>query len=235
MILMRLLWKFLRRLALAVLLVAAVAAALLIQQGHQLYADALANQPLAERLAELRARPNYTAYDELPEFYFKAVVACEDRRFYTHHGVDPIAIGRALVNDIRAGALVEGGSTITQQLAKNLYFTQEKRFDRKIAEVFMARDIENMCSKQEILELYANSIYFGSGYYCIFDAAAGYYNKTPAELTLAECAMLAGLPNAPSAYSPTTNPQLAAERQQQVINKMQELDMLTAEEAAALK
>ena len=218
----------------AVVLAAAILSAALIYQGHQLYADALAEKPLADSLAELKAQPNYTVYEDLPPFYVKAVVACEDRRFYTHNGVDPIAIGRAVINDLRAGALVEGGSTITQQLAKNLYFTQEKRFDRKIAEVFMARDIESLCDKDEILELYVNSIYFGSGYYCIYDAAEGYFGKTPAELSPAECALLAGLPNAPSAYSPKTNPKLAAERQQQVINKMQELNMLTAEEIAAL-
>ena len=227
--------KFLLRLFAALLLLALIPVAMLISQGYQLYDSAISAHPLAERIAELTEQPNYTAYADLPQFYFKAVIACEDRRFYSHRGVDPIAIGRAVINDIKAGALVEGGSTITQQLAKNLYFTQEKRFDRKIAEIFMAHDIENQYSKQEILEFYANSIYFGSGYYCIYDAAQGYYCKAPADLSLTECAMLAGLPNAPSAYSPKTNPRLAAERCRQVIDKMQDLQILTAEEAAALQ
>lgn len=119
-------------------------------------------------------------WDELPRLYRDAVVAVEDHRFYSHGGVDFIALCRALWNDVCAGAFVEGGSTITQQLAKNLYFTQEKVLTRKAAEAFMAWAIEKQYTKDEILELYVNSIYFGSGYYNVRQASEGYFGKAPA-------------------------------------------------------
>ena len=112
----------------------------------------------------------------MPETYVQAVVAVEDHRFYEHFGLDLIAIGRALVNDIKAGRYVEGGSTITQQLAKNLYFSQEKTMNRKAAEVFLALELERNYTKDEILELYVNSIYFGDGYYNVGEASAGRYH-----------------------------------------------------------
>jgi membrane peptidoglycan carboxypeptidase len=231
---MKTIFRAIRRLLALLLCLLLLLGGVLAFEGYQMYKQALDETPLEQKLAELTAQENYTTLDELPEFYLQAVVAAEDRRFYYHNGVDIIAIARAAINDIQVGELVEGGSTITQQLAKNLYFTQEKRFERKFAEIFMARDIEQLCDKNKILELYANSIYFGSGYYCIYDAAEGYYGKTPAELSEAECAMLAGLPNAPSAYSPKTNPELAYQRQQQVLNKMVKSDMISATEAAAI-
>ena len=141
--------------------------------------------------------------------------------FTSTPGFDILATGRALANDIRAGAIVEGGSTITQQLAKNEYFTQEQTIERKIAEIFMAFDIERHFSKDEILELYVNSIYFGDGYYGIGQAGQGYFGKSASDLTDYEATMLAGTPNAPSAYAPTVNPDLAAaQRQRQVLDKM---------------
>ena len=126
---------------------------------------------------------------------------------------------------------VEGGSTITQQLAKNIYFTQDKKFERKIAEVFMAVKIENKCEKDEILELYLNTSYFGDGYYNVREASLGYFGKEPNQMTDYEAIMLAGIPNAPSVYAPTKNPELAKQRQKQVINKMIEYKYLTQSEA----
>lgn len=119
-------------------------------------------------------------------------------------------------------SFVEGGSTISQQLMKNEYFTQEKKLERKFAEIFAAWELEREYSKKEIFELYVNTIYFGSGYYGIHDAAEGYFGKEPSELTEYEAIMLAGLPNAPSAYSPDTNPELARQRMKQVLEKMVE-------------
>ena len=133
----------------------------------------------------------------LPSTYLDAVVAVEDHRFYIHGGIDLIAIGRAAWNNLWAGELAEGGSTITQQLAKTLYFTQEKRFTRKAAEVFMARALEKTFTKDEILELYVNSIYFGGGYTGVRQASLGYFGKEPSELTKYECTLLAGIHNAP--------------------------------------
>ena len=126
---------------------------------------------------------------------------------------------------------VEGGSTITQQLSKNIYFTQEKKVTRKIAEVFMSFEIEKNYEKDEILELYLNSSYFGDGYYTVKEACKGYFNKELNEMTDYECILLAGIPNAPSVYAPTKNPELSKQRQKQVINKMIEYEYLTQNEA----
>lgn len=127
--------------------------------------------------------------------------------------------------------MAEGGSTITQQLMKNEYFTQEKKLERKFAEIFAAWDIEKQCSKEDIFELYVNTIYFGSGYYGIYDAAEGYFGKEPSELSEYEAVMLAGLPNAPSAYSPDTSPELAKQRMRQVLDRMVECEVIDQTEA----
>lgn len=158
--------------------------------------------------------------------YIDAVLAVEDKRFYKHPGIDPLAICRALYNDIRAGSYVEGGSTITQQLAKNQFFTQDKKISRKVAEMFMAFEIEKVYDKDTILELYLNSIYFGNGYNSVAEACRGYFGKEPMEMNFDECTMLAGIPNAPSAYNPLVNPDLAYQRQQQVIRKMEKAGFL---------
>ena len=159
----------------------------------------------------------------------QVVLAVEDKRFYNHPGIDPIAIGRALVHVIQAGSYVEGGSTITQQLARNFYFTQDKLFTRKVAELFVAFDIEEQYSKNEILELYMNIIYFGNNCYGIKEAAEFYYNKQPSELTLEESTYLAGLPQAPSVYS--QDDVKGQQRQKQVTDAMVKYHYLTQEEA----
>lgn len=184
--------------------------------GYGMYRKALSEKSMFAMQEEIQGRDSYISLEELPEDYIDSVVAVEDKRFYHHVGIDLIAIGRAIYNDIRAGALVEGGSTITQQLAKNQYFTQEKKLSRKAAELFMAVEMEKYFSKDEILELYVNSIYFGNGYYGVREASLGYYGKEPGTLTQEECMMLAGIPNAPSVYNPVDNPKLAQERLAQV-------------------
>lgn len=198
----------------------AIAGTAVLLRGYRMYRDALAGKPLPEAVAEVRAQPDFTPLDKLPELYLDAVVAVEDHRFYTHDGIDYIAICRAVWNDLQAGAFVEGGSTITQQLAKNLYFTQEKELTRKAAELFMAWELEARYTKDEILELYVNGIYFGCGYQNIGQASRGYFGKTPAALTPYECTLLAGVPNAPTAYNPAQHADLAALRQQRVVEKM---------------
>ena len=185
-----------------------------------MYKNALDDKPLEEMVQEIRSQKSYTKISNIPDIYKDAVIAVEDHRYYDHKGIDIIAIGRALLNDIRARELIEGGSTITQQLAKNMYFTQDKTLTRKIAEVFMAKKIESNYNKKEILELYVNYIYYGSGYYDIKSASLGYFDKEPQDLTEGESIMLAGIPNAPSVYNPKVSPKLARERQKQVIDKM---------------
>ena len=196
-----------------------------------MYKEAINEVPLQEKIEEIKSKENYTELSELPQMYINAVIAVEDRRFYLHNGIDLISIGRAVINDIKAMSFVEGGSTITQQLCKNVYFTQDKKIERKIAEVFMAFEFEKECEKDEILELYINTSYFGNGYDTVKEASIGYFNKLPSELTDSECIMLAGIPNAPSVYAPNVNPDLAKQRQKQVINKMIECGYLTQEQA----
>ena len=161
--------KFLKVL-IFLLLVGMSIALLFIGNGYNMYKDAIDKMSIEDKVAEIKSKENYTEFSELPQMYVNAVISVEDKRFYKHHGIDVLAIGRAFINDIKAMEFVEGGSTITQQLAKNMYFTQEKIIERKIAEVFMAWQIENKYSKQEIFELYVNTIYFGDGYYTVKDA-----------------------------------------------------------------
>ena len=216
------------------MLLAAVACGLLCLAGWQMYREAVEAKSLSERVEEVRAREGYTAIGDLPELYLDAVVAVEDHRFWEHMGVDPIATARAAWNDVRTWSLREGGSTITQQLAKNLCFTQEKRFTRKIAEVFAALRLERMYSKEEILELYVNNIFFGEGCWCVGDACRTYFGKEPAEMTDGEAALLAGIPNAPSVYNPSANPALASQRQGQVVRQMVRRGMLSEEDGQIL-
>lgn len=204
-------------------------------KGYRMYQEALAQKSMEERVAEIRNDKDFITYDEMSEFYIDAVISVEDHRFMNHGGIDPIAICRAVFNDIKAGRFKEGGSTITQQIAKNMLFTQEKKMERKAAEVFAALDIEKMYSKEEIFELYVNTAYFGSGHYGIGEAAAGYFDKSPSELTDYESAMLAGVPNAPSAYSPDVNAELAARRAEQVLGSMVDNELITQTESEGIQ
>ena len=215
-----------------ILVIIAVSIGLIVvQSGYDMYKGALEQVSLNDKIESIREKDNYTKIEDVPQIYIDAVISVEDHRFYKHSGIDLIAIGRATINDIKEWDFVEGGSTITQQLAKNIYFTQEKQITRKIAEVFMAFDIEKNYEKDEILELYLNTSYYGDGYYTIKEACKGYFNKELNEMTDYECILLAGIPNAPSIYAPTKNPELAKQRQRQVMNKMIENKYLTQEEA----
>lgn len=226
--------KFIRRLLALILLCLLCVGGYFGYKGYVKYEDALENMSIDQKAEEIKASPSYTPLKELPDIYLNAVVAVEDKRFYKHPGIDAIAIGRAIKNNIHARQLIEGGSTITQQLAKNMYFTQERSLIRKVAEGFMAIALERKFSKDEILELYVNSIYFGDGYYCVADASMGYFGKVPQDMNDYECTLLAGIPNAPSAYAPTVNPELARLRQKKVLDSMVEEKYLTREEADAI-
>ena len=208
-----------------------VGGGVLTWEGYQIYQAAVSQMPLQEKVAQIRENQNYTPFSDLPETYVNAVVAVEDKRFYMHGGIDLISTGRALFINLREKELAEGGSSITQQLAKNMYFSQEKKILRKVAELFVAFDLERAYTKEEILELYVNTIYFGSGYYCVYDAAQGYFGKLPEEMTDYESTLLAGIPNAPSVYALTNRPELAAQRQRQVLACMVKQDYLTEQQA----
>ena len=169
---------------------------------------------------------------DLPDYVPNAFLAIEDRRFRSHFGVDPIGLMRAMYTNYRSGRVVQGGSTLTQQLAKNLFLTPERTIERKLQEVVLAVWLETKYTKDEILQLYLNRVYFGAGAIGIEKAARAYYQKSAADLTLAEAATLAGVVKAPSAANPISNPQAAAERAKLVIQAMAEAGFITDEDAA---
>lgn len=174
---------------------------------------------------------------EIAPSFTDAVIAVEDKNFYRHHGVDPVGIMRALIINIREGKVMAGGSTITQQTAKNLFLSNERTLTRKIKELFYAIQLERRYSKDEILNMYCNTIYFGQGAYGVEVAARTFFGKNARDLTLAEAALLAGLPQWPNRYNPYQNPDKAKERQLIVLNRMVEENKITAaqEEAAYLQ
>ncbi len=170
---------------------------------------------------------------DLPPYLPKAFIAIEDRRFYSHYGVDPIGIARAAVTNVMHRGVSQGGSTLTQQLAKNLFLTQERTMARKLQEVELAIWLERKHSKSEILELYLNRVYFGSGAYGVEAAAQRYFGKSAKNVTIAEAAMLAGLVKSPSRLAPNRNPEGAEARAQIVLAAMADAKFITDAQAQA--
>ena len=191
------------------------------------------------KIAEFfRERRVVVSLPEVPPLLVKAFVAAEDSRFYQHQGVDPFSILRAALKNLEAGTIKQGGSTITQQVTRSFLLTPERSYIRKIKEVILSYRIEKDFSKEEILFLYLNQIYLGHGAYGVQAAAENYFGKSVKELSLAECAILAGLPQAPTRYSPFRNPEQARARQVYVLNRMVEEDFISrpqANEALAVK
>lgn len=199
--------------------------------GYTLYEDKLKEQPLADKISDIENNYYFISIQDVPQDYINAIVAVEDHRYKDHGAIDLIGITRAVVTNMKNRGLQEGGSTITQQVAKNLYFiSEENPIRRKIAEMFMAIELENNYSKEDILEMYINTIYFGDGYYGIKQACRGYLNKEPKDMNLSESTMLAGVPNAPSVYAPTVNKELCKQRQKKVISSMVEYNYITQEQ-----
>ncbi|MEJ2499891.1 MAG: PBP1A family penicillin-binding protein [Campylobacterales bacterium] len=178
-----------------------------------------------EKIANIFDKENraYAPFDEIPPQVIEALLAIEDTTFFEHPGVNIDAILRAIVKDIKAGKLVEGASTITQQLVKNTLLTREKKFSRKLKELIFSLKLETELDKEEILERYLNAIYLGHGYYGIKTAALGYFHKPLNRLTLKEIAVLVGLPKAPSFYAPTRNYELSLGRANRVVSRMHTL------------
>jgi len=170
---------------------------------------------------------NFVPIGEIPEVMKNALLAIEDARFYAHGGVDFIGALRALVADLRGGSLAQGASTITMQVARNFFLTREKTRARKMSEIMLAYKIEASLSKERILELYMNQIYLGERAYGFASAADVYFGKSLKDLTIAQSAMLAGLPQAPAAYNPVANPKRARQRQQLVLARMRDLGYIT--------
>jgi penicillin-binding protein 1A len=184
-------------------------------------------------LAERGLRRGHVRLDVLPPYLAKAVIATEDRRFYRHFGIDPLGLVRASFRDASAGTVVEGGSTITQQLAKNLFLSPKRTLTRKLEEVIYAIWLEQRFTKNEILELYLNRVYFGGGTYGIEAAAQHYFGRSARSVTLPQAALLAGLLKAPSKYAPTRSVKLASARVDEVLENMVEAGFLSPEEARA--
>jgi len=198
-------------------------------QGTKIYDDS------DELLTELHVeRRIFVPLAQVPQALRDAVVATEDHRFYSHWGIDPIGIMRAIVQNYRRGRIVEGGSTITQQLTKVLFLTPDKSLERKLKEAVLAIELERRYSKDRILEMYLNQVYFGHGAYGVEAAARTYFGKSVSELNVREAALLAGLPRAPTSYSPFEHEDAAKRRREVVLRRMAEYGALKDADAKRL-
>lgn len=227
--------KFLKKLFITIMILVVLTVSGITFMGYMMYKTATDETNLTDRISKIQSDENYIKIDQIPDNFKNAIIAVEDHRFRDHNGIDLITTARSMLENIKEKDIVAGGSTITQQTGRLLYFTQEKLFTRKVAELFVAFDLEKNYSKDDILELYVNMIYYGDGYYGIKEACEGYFHKSPADMTLYESSMLAGLPNAPSAYSPSTNPKLAHKRQSVVLNAMLKYNYITKEEKQSVE
>ncbi|MBQ6559959.1 MAG: transglycosylase domain-containing protein [Erysipelotrichaceae bacterium] len=215
------------------LLIFTVAAGTLLYQGYFRYQREIEALPVKDAVESYTLKKDYVPYEELDEDFINAVIAVEDKRFFTRKGYDFIALGRALYHDLQAGEIVEGGSTITEQISKNLYLGGYiNGMEEKIAGIFLLFDLEKHYSKEELLALYVNMNYYGDSYHGISEAAKGYYDASASDLSLARAAILAGLPNAPSVYQLSDGYDKAKERQEWVLQTMCNNGYITESEVA---
>ena len=221
-------WKHIL-IALAVLFSVAIGSIFII--GFIRYETLINEKPLKQVIAEIQSDPNYISLDDVDDDFIDALLAVEDPTFYSHNGIVFSNIVEAIATNLREQDFVMGGSTITQQLSKNLYLDSKKTFQRKIAELFFVHDIENTYSKDEILELYINVIYFGDGYYGIKEAADGYFGYLPKNLTPAQATLLAGLPQAPAIYQLSDGMMYAKKRQRIVLEAMIDQQIITKQQS----
>lgn len=212
--------KIVKKLLLILLLLVLIGATAFIGIGYVNYVKATKEVSIAEKVKEIKKQKTYVSRDDISENLLKATVSIEDRRFYDHHGVEYRSMLRALIDNLRAGGVVSGGSTITQQLAKNMYYTYQPSYVRKVSEIFTAYDLEKELDKDEILELYVNVINYGDGYFGIREASEGYFHKKPKDLTLDEATLLAGLPQSPSNFQLSNHKEAARKRQILVLDAM---------------
>lgn len=222
--------KLFKRLLLLVLILIIAIGGFLGLEGYNRYREAIKSLPLNQAVYNIQNDPNYVTYEEIDEDFIHALVAIEDHRFFERKGIDIVAIGRALVSNVISKEITQGGSTITQQVAKNIYFSNRPSLTRKIAEVFFVWDLEADYTKKEIFAMYANIIYYGDLYYGIKPASEGYFNKSPSDLTLYEATVLAGLPQSPSRYQLSNGYELINRRQKLVLESMVEYGYITEQE-----
>ncbi|MCR0328036.1 transglycosylase domain-containing protein [[Clostridium] innocuum] len=226
--------KIIRKLFLIFLLIIVILLTLFIGLGFVNYVKATNDVSIQEKVKQIKSRDSYVSYDEINENLLKATVAIEDRRFYEHHGVEYRSMARALYQNVVAREIRGGGSTITQQLAKNMYYTYQPSYLRKVSEIFTAYDLEKELSKKEILELYVNVINYGDNHIGIREASEGYFHKKPKDLTLDEATLLAGLPQSPANYQLSNHEDVARRRQIQVLNAMVRESMINEDEKMAV-
>ena len=199
---MRRLFKGFAMTVLITMLIGAIVTAPTVYKGYKLYKAAIKETTIAEKVAEIKRSVNYVDLDDISDYFKDEIIKSEDKRFRFHFDIDPLAIVRAIKNDLLAGSFVEGGSTITQQLAKNMYFDFDKNFERKVAEVFVAFHLEKDYTKDEILEMYLNCIYFGENCYGIKEAANHYYGAVPDNMSKAQADSLVITIKCPNLYNP---------------------------------
>ena len=227
--------KIFKRIILLILIVIIIIVSVCYINGKKLYDEKLSEISLEKKIESIKSDENFVPLSDLPEYYKNSVIAVEDHRYYKHGAIDVIALCRAVVSNIKQKDFKEGGSTITQQTAKNMYFiTADDVVSRKVAEAILSFELERKYSKDDILELYINTIYFGDGYYGIKEACEGYLHKSPKDMTLYDATMLAGIPNAPSVYAPTVNFNLTKSRQKKVVSSMLEYEYINQEQANEL-
>lgn len=200
--------KLIKRLAvliLALVLIFSAVAYPYIKRGYDLYSEAVRKMSIEDKVAQIRSSDSFADFDEISPYFTKALLKAEDRRFYYHFAIDPIALVRASLVNVFKGKYVQGGSTITQQLAKNMYFSFEKQMERKIAELFVAWQLEKLYTKNEILTLYCNVVYFGEDCYGIKQASEYYYKILPLQLDESQSKELVDALKAPSVSNPSTD------------------------------
>ena len=195
-------WRIVRMAVLIAIVVALVITVPIVKTGYDMYKDATTHTSLEIRIERLKSDENYVTLEAISPEFLVQVIESEDRRFYTHNGINLISTTRAMLKNVAAGSTVEGGSSITQQLAKNMYFTFEKRYERKVAELFVAFDLEKRASKDDILEMYCNIAYFGEGCYGLREATRHYYNLEPLEISTEQAASLVKTLKSPNYYNP---------------------------------
>ncbi len=214
--------KFLIRLIVFLLILLLGLAGFLGVRGYSGYKEITSQTPVETVVEQVQSSPTFVPYEDLPSDLIRATVSIEDRRFYEHGGIDYIGLARGTLSQVIPQLAQSGGSTITQQVAKNLYGMFEQTLDRKLVEMFIAKELESKYTKNQILALYVNIINYGDYHFGIYEASTGYFGVEPQYLTLAQASLLAGLPQSPGNYQLSDHFQQAKARQHQVLEAMAE-------------
>ena len=223
--------KVLKKIIKWILIVFVILLGVLFYRGYTLYEDLTDGNTVYDQVQKIELNPTFVPFENLPQTFVDATISIEDHRFFEHHGVDYIGLVRAFASWFVPEMLDSGGSTITQQLAKNMYGMFDSSLDRKLVEFFVAKDLESQFTKEEIFTLYVNVINYGDNHIGIYQASHGYFNKSVLELTDNECTLLAGIPQSPANYQLSNHYAQAKSRQRLVLKRMVEEGYMSEEEA----